>query len=275
MECLPMTTVHTLKPLKYRAIWLSDIHLGYRGCKAEYLLDFLKTTESDVLYLVGDIIDLWSMKRTMFWPQAHNNVIRTILGKAKHGTRIIYIPGNHDEQIRDFVGSVFGDVEIHDEYVHVSMNGKRFRVLHGDVYDALMQCSGLKSFIGNKAYDLIMFLNRHVYKLRQMLGYPYWSLASFLKWRVKDAVAHIRKFEEIVAADSKKLGYDGVICGHIHHAEMREVNEVMYCNDGDWVEHCTALVEDREGRMELLHWSDKRQILYAAEAGQIQPLAAA
>jgi UDP-2,3-diacylglucosamine pyrophosphatase LpxH len=270
-----MTTVHTLKPLRYRAIWISDIHLGYRGCKAEYLLDFLKTTESDVLYLVGDIIDLWSMKRTMYWPQTHINIVRTILGKVKHGTKIIYIPGNHDEQIRDFVGSAFGDIEIHDEYVHVGLDGKRFRILHGDVYDALMKCSGLKSFIGNKAYDLIMFLNRHVYKLRQLLGFPYWSLATFLKSRVKDAVAHIRKYEEIVATDTKKLGFDGVICGHIHHAAMREVNGVIYCNDGDWVEHCTALVEDCEGRLELLHWSEKRKILFAAESGQIQqPVAA-
>ena len=275
MGYLPMTTVHNLKPLRYRAIWLSDVHLGYRGCKAEYLLNFLKSTESEVLYLVGDIIDLWSMKRTMYWPQMHINIIRTILGKARHGTKIIYIPGNHDEQIRDFTGSVFGDIEIHDEYIHVALDGKRFRILHGDIYDVLMKCSGLKSSIGNKAYDLIMFLNRHVYKLRQAFGFPYWSLASFLKYRVKDAVAHIQKYEEIVATDTKKLGFDGVICGHIHHAAMRDVNGVIYCNDGDWVEHCTALVEHRSGRLELLHWSEKQEILYAAQAGQIQrPVAA-
>ena len=275
MGYLPMMTVRRFKPLHYRAIWLSDVHLGYRGCKADYLLDFLKATESEVLYLVGDIIDLWSMKRTMYWPQTHNDIIRTILGKAKRGTRIVYIPGNHDEQARDFIGSVFGNVEIHDEYVHVGHDGRRFLIIHGDIYDALMKCSGLKSFVGNKAYDLIMCLNRHVYKWRQLLGFPYWSLASFLKSRVKDAVSHIQKYEEIVAADAKKRGFEGVICGHIHHAEMRDINGVTYCNDGDWVENCTAIVESREGRVELLHWSEKQEILCAAHAGQIQrPVAA-
>ena len=270
-----MMTVLRFKQLHYRAIWLSDIHLGYRGCKAEYLLDFLKTTESEVLYLVGDIIDLWAMKRTMYWPQTHNDIIRTILGKAKRGTRIIYVPGNHDEQGREFIGSVFGNVEIHDEYVHVNSDGKRFLVLHGDIYDALMKCSGLKNFVGNKAYDFIMYLNRHVYKWRQLLGFPYWSLATFLKSRVKDAVSHIKKYEEIVAADAKKRGFDGVICGHIHHAEMRDINGVTYCNDGDWVKNCTAMVESREGRLELLHWSEKREILCASHAGEIQrPVAA-
>ena len=270
-----MTTVHTFKPLHYRAIWLSDVHLGYRGCKADYLLNFLKSTDSDVLYLVGDIVDLWSMNRTMYWPQSHNNIIRTILGKAKHGTRVIYIPGNHDEQLRDYVGSFFGNVEIHDEYVHVNPDGKRFLMLHGDVYDAIMQCSGLRNFVGNKAYDLIMYLNRHVYKLRQVLGFPYWSLASFLKHRVKDAVKHIHKFEESVAADAKHRGFDGVICGHIHHAEMRDIDGITYCNDGDWVENCTAMVETADGRLELLHWSEKQEILRSTQTEQMQsPVAA-
>ncbi len=270
-----MTTVQTLKPLRYRSIWLSDVHLGYRGCKADFLLDFLKATESDVLYLVGDIVDLWSMKRTMYWPQSHNNVIRTILGKAKHGTRIIYIPGNHDEQLRDYIGSVFGIVEVHDEYVHVNPDGRRFLILHGDIYDAIMKCSGLKNLVGNRAYDLIMYLNRHVYKWRQAFGFPYWSLASFLKCRVKDAVKHIHKYEEIVAADAKHRGFDGVICGHIHHAGIREVDGITYCNDGDWVENCTAMVETMDGQLEILHWSEKQEILHSTQAGQAQsPVAA-
>lgn len=270
-----MTTVHTLNPLRYRAIWLSDVHLGYRGCKADYLLDFLKATESDVLYLVGDIVDLWSMNRTMFWPQNHNNVIRTILGKAKHGTRVIYIPGNHDEQLRDYVGSVFGNIEIHEEYVHINPDGKRFLMLHGDAYDAIMHCSGLRNFVGNKAYDLIMYMNRHLYKWRQVLGFPYWSLASFLKTRVKDAVKHIQKFEEVVAADARNRGFDGVICGHIHHAGIRNIDGVTYCNDGDWVENCTAMVETAEGKMEILHWSEKQEIVCSTQTGQTEsPVAA-
>ena len=245
----------------YKTVWLSDIHLGNKDCKAEYLLDFLENNQIDTLYLVGDIIDIWSMQRTMYWSQSHNNVIRTLLGKAKRGTKIIYVPGNHDEQFRACAGMVFGNIEVHNEYVHTTPAGKKILILHGDKFDTLMQCNGLMNFIGNKSYDLLLYLNRHLCKWRQHLGFPYWSLAASLKKKVKDAMSHIRKYEEIVSNDARERGYDGVICGHIHHAEMRMIDNTLYCNDGDWVENCTALVENRNGQMELIHWTDKQEIL--------------
>jgi UDP-2,3-diacylglucosamine pyrophosphatase LpxH len=253
-----MTPINNAKPLKYRAIWISDVHLGYKGCKADFLLDFLRSTETEYLYLVGDIIDIWSMKKTMFWPQSHNNVIRTILGKAKHGTRVIYIPGNHDEEFREYDNMVFGNVEIHREFTHITADNRTVHMLHGDKYDALMQCSKLTEIVGNLSYDFILYANRLLDKLRHKLGFPFWSLAKFIKSKVKNAMAHIRKFENIVAADARKHGYDVVICGHIHHADIRCIDGVMYCNDGDWIEHCTALIEQQDGTIELIHWSDKR-----------------
>lgn len=264
-----MTEIHTIKPAQYRAIWLSDIHLGYRGCKAEYLLDFLRSTESEVLYLVGDIIDLWSLHRTVFWPQSHNNIIRTILGKAKRGTRVVYIPGNHDNQLREYAGMVFGNVEIHEEYVHHTASGKRILLLHGDRFDAVMKCSRLAEFVGNKSYDLLMYLNRQVYRLRRKLGFPYWSLASYLKQKIDNAMQHIRQYEEVVARDAARRGFDGVICGHIHYAGIREIDGVLYCNDGDWVENCTAVVENREGELSVVHWSDKQNTLCSTSACQV------
>jgi UDP-2,3-diacylglucosamine pyrophosphatase LpxH len=252
-----------MRPLKYRSIWISDVHLGYKGCKAEYLLDFLRTTETEYLYLVGDIIDLWSMKRIMYWPQDHNNVIRTILGKAKHGTKVIYIPGNHDEQFREYSGMVFGNLEIHEEYEHTTADGRRILMLHGDKFDAIMKCSRLAEFVGSLGYDLLLYSHRMFDRIRRRLGFPFWSLAKFIKFRVRNAVKHIRKFETIVAHDAKRRGADGVICGHIHHADIRYIDGVLYCNDGDWIENCTALVERHDGTIELLHWSDKQHSLKA------------
>ncbi|MGD8783798.1 MAG: UDP-2,3-diacylglucosamine diphosphatase [Thioalkalispiraceae bacterium] len=263
-----MTPIYPVRPLKYRSIWISDVHLGYKGCKAEFLLDFLRATETEYLYLVGDIIDVWSMKRTMFWPQSHNNVIRTILGKAKHGTKVIYIPGNHDEEFRGYDGMVFGNVEIHTEYTHTTADGRTVHMLHGDKYDSLMQCSKLTEFVGNLSYDFILYANRILDKLRHKLGFPFWSLAKFIKGKVKNAMAHIRKYENIVATDAKKHGYDVVVCGHIHHADIRSIDGVMYCNDGDWIEHCTALVEKQDGQIELIHWSDRQIALKADTEAQ-------
>lgn len=271
-----MNNIQTIKPLHYRTIWLSDIHLGYKGCKAEYLLDFLKSTRCDTLYLVGDIIDLWSMKRTMYWPQLHNNIVRTILGKAKQGTRIIYIPGNHDEQLREYAGLAFGNLEIHSEYVHTSPSGKRLLILHGDDYDAIMQCGDIKDYFGNLGYDFLLFCNRMVSRLRRHFGFHYWSLSSFIKHKVKNAMRHIHRYEEVAAYDAAKRDFHGVICGHIHHAEIREFGDILYCNTGDWVENCTALVESREGRLELLHWTERQATLRAKQTDmQHKPSAAA
>lgn len=256
-----MTPIYRMRPLKYRAIWISDVHLGYKGCKADYLLDFLRTTECDYLFLVGDIIDIWSMQRTMYWPQSHNNVIRTILGKAKHGTRVVYIPGNHDEMFREYDGMVFGNLQICEEFAYTTADGRRVLMLHGDKYDTLMKCGWLTERIGNLSYDFLLYVNRLCDKARRQLGFSFWSLSRFIKSRVKNAVNHIRKFEHIVATDARRHGYDVVICGHIHSADIRNINDVLYCNDGDWIEHCTALVEKHDGTIELIHWSDKQHAI--------------
>ena len=246
------------KNRKYRSIWISDLHLGFKGCNVNYFLDFLHANECEQLYLLGDIIDLWSMQRSMYWPQSHNNVIRTILGKAKHGTKVIYIPGNHDIQFREYHGLSFGNLTIKEEDVHVTADGKRLLLLHGDIFDSAMKCNRFTSFIGNIGYDFLLYINRHFHSLRSKFKFSYWSLSSFIKARVKNAMKHIQHYENIVAAEAKRRGVDGVICGHIHHAELREINNILYCNTGDWVEHCTALVEHHDGRLELIHWSDKQ-----------------
>lgn len=252
-----MESVSRISPLRYRTIWLSDIHLGYRGCKADYLLDFLRSTECDHLFLVGDIIDIWSLKkRGLFWPQSHNNVIRTILGKAKHGTKVIYIPGNHDEMLRDYTGLVFGNVEIHDSYIHQIADGRRFLMMHGDEFDSVIRCSRLVGYLGDTAYDFLLRLNRLVNYFRRRFGFPYWSIAAYLKHKVKNAVNAISNFEQAIAHEAKKRGVDGLVCGHIHHAEITMINDTLYCNDGDWVESCTAMVETVQGKLEILHWSD-------------------
>lgn len=256
-----MTSLFRMRPLKYRAIWISDIHLGSKACKADYLLDFLRSTECEYLFLTGDIIDLWSMKRTMYWPQEHNNVIRTILGKAKHGTRVIYIPGNHDESFRAYDGMCFGNLSIHEEYDYTTADGRRVLMLHGDKYDAMMKCGWITEFAGNISYGFLLYLNRLLARVRRRCGLSYWSLSGFIKNRIKNAVRHIHLFEEIVARDALSRDYDVVVCGHIHSASIRVIDDVLYCNDGDWVEHCTALVETHDGTIELIHWSDHQHAL--------------
>jgi len=252
-----MDTVSRMSTLHYRSIWISDIHLGYRGCKAEYLLDFLRSTECEYLYLVGDIIDIWSLKRRkLYWPQSHNNVIRTILGKAKHGTKVIYIPGNHDEMLRDYNGLSFGNVEIHNDYIHETIDGRRLLMLHGDEFDSVIRCSRLIGYLGDTAYDFLLYLNRWVNIFRRKFGFPYWSISAYLKHKVKNAVNVISNFEQAVAHEADKRNVDGLVCGHIHHAEISYINDVLYCNDGDWVESCTAMVETKNGSLEVLHWSD-------------------
>ncbi len=256
-----MSTVHALRPQRFRAVWISDVHLGFKGCRADYLLDFLKSTESDYLYLVGDIVDLWNMKKGLYWPQAHNDVIRTILGKAKHGTKVIYVPGNHDELLRDYDGMEFGNVRIQREAMHETADGRRLLILHGDQFDGVVKCSRLMAALGCHAYDLLLFTNRMVNHVRRHFGFPYWSLAAYLKTRMKNALNYIRRFEEAVAIEAHRRGVDGMVCGHIHRAEMTEIDGVLYCNDGDWVESCTALVERHDGALHLVHWSEEMQLL--------------
>ena len=241
---------------RYRTIFLSDFHLGTAGCNADLLLDFLKTHECETLYLVGDIVDGWQLRKGWYWPQAHNDVVRTILKMAKHGTRVIYVPGNHDEHFRDYVGLEFGGIELLDDDIHVTADGRRLLVIHGDQFDNVMLYHRWLAFLGDGAYVLLLKSNRWVNRIRRMLGLPYWSLAAHMKRRVKNAVQFISRFEEIVAHEARDRGVDGVVCGHIHSAEIRAFGDITYYNDGDWVESCTALVEEADGAMRIIDWAE-------------------
>ena len=261
-----MTPKPPQSALRLRSVFISDVHLGFKGCRAEFLLDFLRRVECEQVYLVGDIIDLWSLQRTFYWPQAHNDVIRTILGKAKHGTRVVYVPGNHDRAFRDHDGLTLGNVEIRLEAIHETADGRRFLVLHGDEFDSIVRASPLLESVGSHAYAAALRLNRYVNAARQRLGYPYWSLAAFLKHKVKNAVKYIANFERALAVEARRRGVDGVICGHIHRAEITEIDGILYCNDGDWVESCTTLVEDFAGRLSLLRWTETAEVLTGTQA---------
>ncbi len=245
---------------QYRTIWISDLHLGTRGCKAEFLLDFLRHTESDYLYLVGDIIDGWRLRRSWFWAQSHNDVVQKLLRKARKGTRVIYIPGNHDEWLRDYTQLQMGGVELLDEVVHETADGRRLLVLHGDAFDGVVRYARWLALLGDWAYNIVLQLNHHYNLIRRKLGYPYWSLSAYLKSRVKNAVEYVSDYADAIAAEARKRGVDGIVCGHIHQAEMREIDGVLYCNDGDWVESCSALVEHYDGRLEILHWMELRAL---------------
>ena len=242
--------------LHFRTIWISDIHLGTKGCNAAMLVDFLDSVDSETLYLVGDIVDGWQLKKRFFWPPAHNDVVWRIMKRARRGTRVIYIPGNHDEIFRQFTGMNFGGVEIRRKMIHTTVDGRKLLVLHGDEFDAVMLAHRWLAVLGDAAYTALMGVNRRVNQMRRWLGLPYWSLSRIAKHKVKNAVAFISRFEEIVAHEAGRRRVDGVVCGHIHTAEIRQFGDVTYYNDGDWVEGCTALVEHHDGTMEVLHWAE-------------------
>ncbi|MGC4250366.1 MAG: UDP-2,3-diacylglucosamine diphosphatase [Sphingobium sp.] len=242
---------------RYRTIWISDIHLGTRGCNAKMLIDFLDSVDSDTMYLVGDIIDGWRLKKRFYWPASHNDVVWRVMKRAKRGTRVVYIPGNHDEMFRQFTGLNFGGVKIRRKAIHDTADGRKLLVLHGDEFDTIMLAHRWLAFVGDAAYTMLMRLNVIVNGVRQRMGLPYWSLSKMAKHKVKNAVSFISRFEEVVAHEAGARGVDGVVCGHIHNAEMREIGGIQYYNDGDWVEGCTALVEHFDGRMEILHWADE------------------
>lgn len=239
---------------RYRAIFISDLHLGTPGCQAHALLDFIKANNSDYLYLVGDIVDGWQLRRRWHWPASHNDVVQKLLRCARKGCRIIYVPGNHDEFARGFFGHQFGGIEVADDPVHITADGKRLWVTHGDSFDGVIQCAKWLAYLGDNLYEFTLKLNRHLNHWRARMGLPYWSLSAYLKHKVKKAVMYVDDFEQAVARETLRRGHHGVVCGHIHRAEMRTVNGVLYCNDGDWVESCTALVEHYSGRLELVHW---------------------
>jgi len=245
-----------LNPLKYRTIFISDLHLGTRNSQSDALLDFLKFTECETLYLVGDIIDNWALHRAWFWEQSHNDVIQKLLRKARKGTQLVYIPGNHDEQFRDFVGQAFGNVRVAMQDIHVTADGKRYLILHGDEFDGVVIYAKWLAHLGDRAYTLAITVNRHFNRLRRIFGLPYWSLSAFLKRKVKRAVEFVSHFETAVVREARQHDVHGVVCGHIHTAEMRQIDSIHYCNDGDWVESCTALVEHFDGRLELVAWPE-------------------
>ncbi|MEC5216863.1 UDP-2,3-diacylglucosamine pyrophosphatase LpxH [Actimicrobium sp. GrIS 1.19] len=242
--------------VRFRTIWISDVHLGTTGCQAGRLLEFLRATESDTLYLVGDIIDGWQLKRRWYWDQIHNNVVQTVLKKARKGTNVIFVPGNHDEAIRQFIDVDFGGIKVRDELVHTTALGKRMLVLHGDRFDGVIACAKWLAYLGDSMYTVILKFNQWLNSWRARVGLPYWSLSQYLKLKVKNAVSYISSFEGALAAEAKKRGLDGVICGHIHKPEIREIDGVLYCNDGDWVESLSALVEDASGQLRLVTWQE-------------------
>ncbi|MDP1642960.1 MAG: UDP-2,3-diacylglucosamine diphosphatase [Phenylobacterium sp.] len=243
---------------RYRTVFVSDVHLGTRGCQAEMLLDFIRHIECDTLYLVGDIVDGWKMKSGWYWPQAHNDVVQKILRLARRGVNVVYIPGNHDDRIRDFCGIHFGGVVVARDAIHEGADGRRFLVTHGDEFDGVVQHAKWLAFLGDYSYRALLSANTLFNRVRRRMGFGYWSLSAYLKTKVKNALHFIEDFEGAVAEEARRRGVDGVICGHIHKAEMRQIEDILYINDGDWVESCTALVEHMDGRMEILEWAKLR-----------------
>lgn len=251
-----MSKIKRMNPLRYRSIFISDLHLGLRGCQADYLLDFLQSTQCKHLYLVGDVVDIWAMRGGVYWPESQNAVVRAVLDKARAGTRVIYLPGNHDELLRAHLGADFGNIAVRDEMVHETAVGQRFLVLHGDRFDRVLQSGPRLARLGARVNDSVLALNDWVNRVRRRCGLRYWSFTAFLKRKVKKAVNYVGDFEETLAVEARRRGVDGMICGHIHQAEVREMHGVLYCNCGDWVESCTALVEHHDGGLELLRWTD-------------------
>lgn len=258
--------MHGLRSVsRYRTVWISDTHLGTRGCKAEFLLDFLKHTDCETLYLVGDIIDGWRLKKSWYWTETQNAVVQEILRKSRQGCEIIYVPGNHDEVLRDYTGLFFGGVQVKDEVIHTGADGRTYLIIHGDKYDSVVKYAKWLAHLGDWAYTALLSTNHYFNIVRRWLNMPYWSLSAYLKHKVKNAVEFISKFEEAVAKEAKQRGVDAVVCGHIHHAEMREIDGVLYCNDGDWVESCTALVEHADGTLDIVRWTDAPERVHSMD----------
>ncbi|MDE1883153.1 MAG: UDP-2,3-diacylglucosamine diphosphatase [Rhodospirillales bacterium] len=257
-----MNTASQPHTTAYRSVFISDVHMGTRGCRAEFLADFLKATQCENLFLVGDIIDGWRLKRSWFWDKHHDDVLQRILKAARSGTNVVYVPGNHDEMLRRYISlniEICG-VKLQMEAEHTTAKGKRLLITHGDSFDSVVRHARLLALLGDGAYTAALVVNRYFNIVRTRLGYPYWSLSAWLKLQVKEAVKAIDRFETALADNAKARGFDGVVCGHIHHAEMRQVNGVMYLNDGDWVESCTALVEHHDGTLELVDWAARRKL---------------
>jgi UDP-2,3-diacylglucosamine pyrophosphatase LpxH len=239
---------------RFRTLFLSDVHLGTRGCQAERLLDFIRCHDADTYFLVGDIVDGWQLRSGWYWPQAHNDVVQKFLRKARKGARMVYVPGNHDEFLREYYGTHFGGIEVVEDAVHEGADGRRYLVIHGDHFDLIVTQARWLALLGDKAYELAIVVNRLFNGLRRRLGFPYWSLSQWAKLKVKNAVNYIGEFEKTLVAEAQRREVDGVICGHIHHATIREDFGIRYINCGDWVESCTAVAEHHDGRFEIITW---------------------
>lgn len=261
--------------IQYRTVFISDIHLGMRNAQATALLDFLKCVESETLYLVGDIVDFWKVKRGPYWPQSHNDVLQKLLRKVRKGTRVVFIPGNHDDGLRDYCGMNFGGIEVRRDEIHEAANGKRYLVLHGDEFDVVVRYARWLAFLGDRSYDVALALNIPLNFCRRMFGLGHWSLANFLKLKVKGAVNFIGEFEDALSHEARRREAEGLICGHIHHANDRMIDDIHYLNCGDWVESCTAIGERFDGVFEIIRWKEvmaarsapvpaQRQLVHAA-----------
>jgi UDP-2,3-diacylglucosamine pyrophosphatase LpxH len=253
--------------LHFRSLFISDVHLGTRGCQAERLLDFLRYHDADVIYLVGDIVDGWQLKSSWYWPQAHNDVVQKLLRKGRKGARLIYIPGNHDEFLRGYYGTHFGGIEVVESFIHESADRRRYLVIHGDCFDLVVTQARWLALLGDKAYEFAIFVNRLLNGVRRRLGFPYWSLSQWAKLKVKNAVSYIGEFEKTLVAQAEREQVNGVICGHIHKAAIHEDFGIRYINCGDWVESCTAIAEHDDGRFEIITWTPTT---YAAEPEPVE-----
>ena len=262
---------------RFRTLFISDVHLGKRGCQAELLVDFLRYNDADTIYLIGDIIDGWALKGGWHWPQSHNDVIQKLLRKVRKGSKMVLVPGNHDEFARSYVGMNFGGVDVEDSVIHEMATGKRFLIIHGDQFDIVVSHAKWLALLGDWAYEAALFSNRWFNKLRRALGFPYWSFSAWAKLKVKDAVNFIGSFEKTLAEEARRQEADGVVCGHIHHAVIRDIEGITYVNCGDFVESCTAVAEHADGRLEILQWQTKREETVPAKLnhGTLQPASAA
>ncbi|MCV6600242.1 MAG: UDP-2,3-diacylglucosamine diphosphatase [Cohaesibacter sp.] len=255
-----MTSLREEGLYRHRSLFLSDLHLGTRGCQADLLLDFLKQHDADVIYLVGDIVDGWRLRRSWYWPQSHNDVVQKLLRKARKGSRVVYIPGNHDEFLRNYYGAHFGGVEVMEKTIHETADGRQMLVIHGDQFDMVVRHAKWLAHLGDWAYSAALGVNTLLNLARRKLGFGYWSLSAWAKLKVKNAVNFIGTYEETLSQEALRHGVDGVICGHIHHAEIHRKFGIDYMNSGDWVESCTALVENEQGQFELIRWGDQCHI---------------
>jgi UDP-2,3-diacylglucosamine pyrophosphatase LpxH len=268
---MPVSQEGEPNPTIYRTLFLSDVHLGTRGCQAGLLLDFLKNNDAATIYLVGDMIDGWQLKNRWYWPQAHNDVVQKLLRKVRKGVRVIYLPGNHDEFARDYIGSVFGGVEVADHAYHMTADKKRLLIVHGDQFDIVVKHARWLAFLGDWAYTFALWSNLWLNKIRRKLGFTYWSLSAWAKLKVKNAVNFIGAFEAALVEAARRHNADGVVCGHIHHAVIRDIGGITYVNIGDFVESCTAVAEHDDGRLEILRWQmtaeEQRLAALAANEG--------